>query len=178
MGQQLKLLRKLLNLNQSQFAEKIGIKQGSLSDIERGKVKLSNANSILICKTFNVNEKWLKEGTGDPFNDQYSNRNDLSDLEKDILIKFNSLDDQDRKSIENIINSLYQKAVQNKISQEQVSQNTRKKDNDFSNELAEDISLASAVQKAEEEYIKSISITAKKKAMPVSNTTESVIREA
>lgn len=112
MIERLRELRQLLGLTQGAFAEKIGIKQGSLSDIERGKVGLSNANILLICKTFNVSENWLRTGIGEPFNNKYATRTDLSDLEKDILKKFNLLEDKDRKSIQNIIDSLYQKNLE------------------------------------------------------------------
>ncbi len=112
MIERLKELRTLLNLNQGEFAAKIGIKQGSLSDIERGKVGLSNVVMNLICKTFAVNRDWLENGEGQPFANEYEHRQDLSELEKDILTKFNLLDKEDKQAITIIINSLFLKANQ------------------------------------------------------------------
>lgn len=61
------LLRKKLNLTQSQFAKKIGIAQNSYSLIETGKNALTEQNIKLICLTFAVNENWLRTGEGDMF---------------------------------------------------------------------------------------------------------------
>lgn len=60
-------LRKSLNLSQKEFAEKIGLKQGSLSDLETGKAKIVDRVVILICSQFNVNEEWLRFGKGEMF---------------------------------------------------------------------------------------------------------------
>jgi transcriptional regulator with XRE-family HTH domain len=111
MNERLKELRDLLGLSQGEFAKKIGLQQGSLSDIERGKVRVSNTNVILICKTFNVSEEWFRTGVGDPFMSKYELRTDLSDLEKEILNKYNQLDAEDRKAVEGIIDSLYRKTI-------------------------------------------------------------------
>lgn len=109
MNERIKELRSLLGINQGQFAATIGIKQGSLSDIERGRVGLSNTNVKLICKTYNVSEDWLRYGTGNPFLNEFEHRQDLTDLEKEILTKYNLLEESDRKAVESIIDSLYRK---------------------------------------------------------------------
>lgn len=66
-GSRIKKLRKTLKYNQLEFAEKIGIKQTSLSLIETGKNALTEQNIKLICLTFAVNENWLRTGEGDMF---------------------------------------------------------------------------------------------------------------
>ena len=60
-------LRKSLNLSQKEFAEKIGLKQGTLSDLETGKAKIVDRVFILICSQFNVNKEWLRFGKGEMF---------------------------------------------------------------------------------------------------------------
>ena len=55
-GERLKKLRKVLNLNQSEFAKKIGMAQNSLSLIETGKNILTQQNINLIGLTFNVSK--------------------------------------------------------------------------------------------------------------------------
>lgn len=60
-------LRNYLNLSQKEFAEKIGLKQGSLCDLERGRAKIVDRIILLICSQFNVNEEWLRFGNGDMF---------------------------------------------------------------------------------------------------------------
>ncbi len=112
MNERLRELRSLLNLNQAEFAAKIGIKQGSLSDIERGRVGLSNVVLGLICKSFAVNEEWLREGIGKPFKNEYAHRQDLTDLEKEILSKFNLLNPAQQKAVSIIIDGLYLKEIE------------------------------------------------------------------
>lgn len=65
MNKRLKELRSKLGLSQAAFAEKIGIKQTSYSDIETGRRELTERNLNLICKEFNVDENWLRTGNGD-----------------------------------------------------------------------------------------------------------------
>lgn len=64
----LKQLRKVLNLSQAKFAEKIGLRQGTLGDIETGKSNLTDRNFNAICREFNVNPEWLRNGVGEMFN--------------------------------------------------------------------------------------------------------------
>lgn len=61
-------LRKFLNLTQLEFSNTIGIKGGSLSDMENGKAPITERTIITICAKFNVNEDWLRNGTGEMFN--------------------------------------------------------------------------------------------------------------
>lgn len=67
MNKRLKELRSKLGLSQAAFAEKIGIKQTSYSDIETGRRELTERNLNLICKEFNVDENWLRNGEGSMF---------------------------------------------------------------------------------------------------------------
>jgi transcriptional regulator with XRE-family HTH domain len=60
-------IRKTLKLNQHEFAERLGIRGTALSMIESGKNSLTEKNIKLICMTFNVNEQWLRNGTGAMF---------------------------------------------------------------------------------------------------------------
>lgn len=64
MYSRIKVLRKLLNLSQDAFAEKLGVTRGSISLIEIGKNALTDQNVKLICLTFNLNEVWLRTGEG------------------------------------------------------------------------------------------------------------------
>ena len=66
-NQRLKLLRKEMNLSQGDFAERIGFKQTALSMIESGRNTLNDRHIKLICSTFNVSERWLRDGEGEMF---------------------------------------------------------------------------------------------------------------
>ncbi|MDR2619292.1 MAG: helix-turn-helix domain-containing protein [Treponema sp.] len=67
MRERLKLIRKKLGLNQTEFARLIGLKQTALSMIEVGTTPLTDKNVKLICATFNVNEEWFRTGAGEMF---------------------------------------------------------------------------------------------------------------
>lgn len=64
----IKLLRKKLGLTQEKFGEKIGLKKNSISQIENGVNSLTEQLLLSICREFNVNEEWLRNGTGEIFN--------------------------------------------------------------------------------------------------------------
>ncbi len=67
MNERIKELRKNLKLTQEEFAKSISLSRSAYSNIEAGFTKLTDRNLSLICKTFNVNEEWLKYGNGDMF---------------------------------------------------------------------------------------------------------------
>lgn len=65
-GERIKTLRKKLDLTQQMFADRIGMKRNSIAQIELGR-NTSEQTIISICREFNVNEDWLRYGTGDMF---------------------------------------------------------------------------------------------------------------
>lgn len=56
-----------IDLTLEKFGERIGLKKSSLSQIENGINSLTEQNIKIICKEFNVNEEWLRTGTGEMF---------------------------------------------------------------------------------------------------------------
>jgi transcriptional regulator with XRE-family HTH domain len=60
-------LRKVLGLNQREFAKHLGITATAVSMIEVGHNSLSERNTQLICKIFKVNDAWLRTGEGEIF---------------------------------------------------------------------------------------------------------------
>lgn len=67
MKDRIKKLRKELNLTQNQFGEKIGVKGNTITNYETGLRTPTDTVINNICKTFNVNEHWLRDGTGEMF---------------------------------------------------------------------------------------------------------------
>jgi transcriptional regulator with XRE-family HTH domain len=65
-NQRFKILREHLGYSQSSFAQVLGRRQGSISDIERGRNSVDGIVQLLNLK-FNVNESWLKTGEGEMF---------------------------------------------------------------------------------------------------------------
>ena len=67
MQNRIKQVRKALNLNQAEFGERIGVKQSTVTAYECGNRTPLDAVIAMICKTFNVNETWLRTGEGEMF---------------------------------------------------------------------------------------------------------------
>lgn len=98
MNVRLKKIRKVLDLTQQEFADRIGIARGNIGAYEVGKNAPSDAVISLICREFNVNEEWLRNGTGDMFAPE-------SVDEVDALVAKYGLSDADRILIEKYINA-------------------------------------------------------------------------
>ena len=67
MNERIKALRKELNLTQQEFADRLNIKRGAVANYEIGRNEPIDAVVSLICKTFNVSEEWLRNGSGEMF---------------------------------------------------------------------------------------------------------------
>lgn len=67
MNERLKSLRKSLGLTQSEFAERIGSVQNTITGYETGRRVPSSQVLALIAREFNVNETWLRTGEGEMF---------------------------------------------------------------------------------------------------------------
>ena len=73
MNERIKELRKALKLTQQEFADRLNIKRGAIANYEVGRNEPIDAVISLICKEFNVNEKWLRDGTGEMFRAEEEN---------------------------------------------------------------------------------------------------------
>ena len=60
-----KELRKALGLTQQQFADRLHITRGAVSNWDLDITSPSDAAVSLICREFNVREAWLRDGTGE-----------------------------------------------------------------------------------------------------------------
>ncbi len=67
MHKRLKELRKILKLSQSEFGKKLGVTGPGISKIESGDRSLTEQMLLSVCRTFDVNEIWLRIGKGDMF---------------------------------------------------------------------------------------------------------------
>ena len=83
MNERIRELRKALNLNQTDFGEKIGVKQATVAGYENGTRQPIDAVITAICREFNVNETWLRTGKGDMFIPR-SNEDLLMDFAKGL----------------------------------------------------------------------------------------------
>ena len=125
MGERVKELRTVLGLSGEKFGEKIGVKRSAISDIERGRNNLSEQNILAICREFNVNEDWLRYGTGEMFKDMTLDEEIISFIgdiqwdasntcKKRFISAVATLNDEEWKVLEKIIVDMASDIEENK----------------------------------------------------------------
>ena len=60
-------IRKHLGLSRVAFGNRIGVSGDVINNLERGRVEIKDHVIKLICNEFDVNEEWLRNGTGEMF---------------------------------------------------------------------------------------------------------------
>lgn len=122
MNERVKEIRKALGLSGEKFGEKIGLGKMAISGIETGKNNLTEQTILSICREYNVNEEWLRTGSGEMFNkskntylEDLKKQFQLTELQVNIVKSYLELSDTDKKSIDNFITSCCQNSDQNEI---------------------------------------------------------------
>ena len=113
MNKRIKELRKTLGLTQLEFANKIGVKRNTVATYEMGRSVPSDSALSLICKTFDVNEIWLRTGQGDIFNpvpetsvDELVKEYGLDELDRRIILGYLRLSESDRVEVRRYVQGL------------------------------------------------------------------------
>lgn len=113
MNERIKILRKTLKLSGEKFGEKLGVKRSAISDLETGRNNLSEQMLLAICREYNVNEKWLRNGEGEmfietkeSFLENISKQYSLDDLDIKIIESYLNLSPDGREFIKNYIKSI------------------------------------------------------------------------
>lgn len=66
-GSRIKAVRKALGLNQTEFGNKLAVSQSTIAGYEVGCRLPPDAILRLICVTYNVDYKWLRDGEGSQY---------------------------------------------------------------------------------------------------------------
>lgn len=113
MNERIKQLRLALGLNQSDFGERIKVKQTTIAGYESGARVPRDSVIASICRLYNVNETWLRTGEGEMFLDlgpdaQLEKIFDQIQLSSDDTIRaiirtYWGLSDQDKAVIRRVI---------------------------------------------------------------------------
>lgn len=64
MRDRIKILRKTLGLNQTEFGNRLGMSRWAIVNIELDRAPIKPLLIDLICSTFGANKEWLVSGTG------------------------------------------------------------------------------------------------------------------
>lgn len=67
MNNRIKQLREALGKNQEKFGEELGLSRNYISLVENGQRKLSEQSFKVLCSLYDVNEDWIRYGTGKMF---------------------------------------------------------------------------------------------------------------
>ncbi|MCC0670797.1 helix-turn-helix transcriptional regulator [Clostridioides sp. ES-S-0145-01] len=94
-NERLKLVRLYFNLSQKDFGSRLTIAQNYLSNIEKGYRNVTDKIIKITCFEFNINEEWLRTGTGNMFTRQ-------DDILQQVAIEYN-LDESDIKIFRNYL---------------------------------------------------------------------------
>lgn len=118
-GERIKKLRKVLNLTQQTFAERLEIKRNTIAIYETNRSAPSNAALNLICREFNVNENWLRTGEGEMFapnaeNDlkAYLSSKGVSKKIQAFITTYLSLTDDMKKAVDEYIEKVYKEMTE------------------------------------------------------------------
>lgn len=117
MKDRIKELRKILAITQQEFADRIDISRNFVAQIEMGNKIPSERTVKDICREFKVNFDWLKDGTGEMFQDDDSDAQAIVDsimtgdneFAKKVLVKFAKLSEEHWRQLENIVETLMEK---------------------------------------------------------------------
>uniref|UniRef100_UPI00259C9F2F helix-turn-helix transcriptional regulator n=1 Tax=Xylanibacter caecicola TaxID=2736294 RepID=UPI00259C9F2F len=106
MKDRIKKIRKELDLTQQKFSDKLGVKRNTIAMYEMGKTFPSDQTLKSIVREFNVNEEWLRSGTGEMFKappnealDALASEYDLSHGDYVLIEKFVNLKAEKRAAV-------------------------------------------------------------------------------
>ena len=117
MNERLKELRLNQGLSQEEFGNKLNLSISTISKYEKGQRPINARTITQICNVFNVNESWLKNGTGDMYKKidldiSYMMGKvfaDDDDFLKNVFLTFAKLNDSERAVIKKVIDNLANK---------------------------------------------------------------------
>lgn len=175
MDERIKILRKKLGLTLDKFGERLGVTKTTISRLENGVNNVTEQMLKSICREFDVNEEWLRNGTGEMFttqdiDDEYEQicaELGIKDKRaKQIIINYWNFSDEDKALFWNFIDRLVKEEGTLK---EQKSYEDKPESS--GSELHSNIEAPATIEEAEAEYIKNCSNSAHKQGSTASNIT-------
>lgn len=90
-GDRIKLARRQMNLNQTEFGSRIGLSQAAIGGYENNSHNVAEQTLIHISKEYGINLTWLRTGEGEMFEnhgdefDEIARQLNLNDLQRRLL---------------------------------------------------------------------------------------------
>lgn len=114
MNERIRVLRKTLGLTLKKAGERLGVSESAMSNIEKGNRNVTDQMFVSICREFNVNENWLRNGEGEMFNtipnstmEQLRNEFHLDDFSFNLVYEYLKLTEEKRS----VVRELFQNAM-------------------------------------------------------------------
>lgn len=114
MNKRIASIRAEHHMNQGEFAEKLGLTRNYISLIENGKREPSVRTIQDICRTFSVNEVWLKTGKGSMHLDLDSSYSEIcmkiglqDERAKQLIIRYFQLQPQEKAQLWKFVDTLF-----------------------------------------------------------------------
>lgn len=115
-GKRIRLLRKSLKLNQTDFGKPLGLKQAIIGQYETGVRNITDRNIDMLCKTYNINKDWLLTGEGEIENKnsntlihEISQTQNLTELDIQFLKKYLKLSNKNRELLAHLLINMDEK---------------------------------------------------------------------
>ena len=133
MRDRLKQVRKSNNLTQSDFAQRLGLKQNTIATYEMGRLTPSDRTISDICREFSISEAWLRYGEGKMLVQRSAN-DQLAILVNDLLAEPDTafrkrflqamleLPTEDWNAVERFIQKLQQGGKPPEIAEKEITQ--------------------------------------------------------
>ena len=110
-------IRKDSKLNQEDFGLRLNLTKNYISLIETGNRIPSDRTISEICREFNVNEDWLKNGTGDMYKEKDGSFSELlveledsdDDFIKSLITVYMGLDEDSKSALRKIAKGMAEK---------------------------------------------------------------------
>jgi transcriptional regulator with XRE-family HTH domain len=113
-GDRLRELRKHYGLNQTEFGDKIGLKQTAIGQMENNTRSITDRTIMLLREKYNANENWLLNGTGNMFIepstfslDEYAKSKELKETEINLIRGFMELDPNTRNALYDLFKNAF-----------------------------------------------------------------------
>ena len=113
LGQIIREIRKNYGLNQTDFGERIGLKQTAIGLYENDQRGVADRTILLICEKYSVREEWLRDGTEPMFIEsdstivsQLSSEYGLDAFEKVLIEGFLKMKPEERAVIKTYVRNL------------------------------------------------------------------------
>jgi transcriptional regulator with XRE-family HTH domain len=105
-------------MSQEKFGEKIGLSKSAISNFEAGTRTPTDRVINDICREFNINEDWLRNGIGEMFVkkntitlDEYARQRNMTQEDKDFIITYLSIDPALRQAFFKSFKDMFLKAA-------------------------------------------------------------------